>query len=88
MLTTCIQLFGIPGWLTYEIDLANPSSAQRVERGLIAGGIRFFHLDGVFHENQSVATFIETTLVRTTGSDAPVEFLVVPSVPFEIVRRR
>ncbi|MEL6187885.1 MAG: hypothetical protein AAFU79_24950 [Myxococcota bacterium] len=86
--TTGIQLFGTPGWLTYEIDLANPSSAQQVQRGVIAGGIRYFDVDGVFYETQSAATFTETTLVRTTGADAPAESLVVPGVPFEIVRLR
>lgn len=83
-----VQLFGSPAWTTWEVDLARPEEARRVERALVAGGISIFEVDGVFYENESALDFSSTTLVRTTGTDSPAPALTSPGVPFAVLRLR
>ncbi len=80
------QLLGSPGWNTWEINLDRPDEASVTERELVVGGISIFEVDGVFYENDSAPDFSSTTLVRSTGADAPAEALSTPGIPFAVVR--
>jgi hypothetical protein len=85
---TGLGLYGQPNWYTWRTTLSAPTVAERVERAPIAGGITFFELDGVIYQNESDAGFSATTLVRTTGADAPANAMTLPGVPFSIVKVR
>ena len=86
---TAMQLFGLRGWTTWELDLSAPEAARPVQRdNLATGGITFLRVDGVVYENQSVDSFSETTLLRTTGPGSPASALRTPGVPFNIVKLR
>lgn len=85
---TGLGLYGEPAWQTWRTRLTEPTSAERVEREPTIGGIVFFELEGTVYENESSGDYSTTTLIRTTGSDAPSPALVLPGVPFSIVRIR
>jgi hypothetical protein len=80
--------FSAAAWQTYRIHLDAPSSAERTDRPLLAGGIKTFPVDGEIYENESEADFSSTTLIRTTGNDAPAPGLTMPGVIWGIVRVR
>ena len=88
--STGLELFGVPFWQTWEIDLRAPANARRVERepALLAGGITWVEVDGEFYENVSTVDFASTTLYRTTAASGPSPGVVIPGVPFNIVRLR
>jgi len=87
--TTGTGLFGLPGWLTYEIDLTRPDSASPVPRdGLASGGITYFEMDGDVYENQSSADFASTILLRVTGPGAPAPGIRAPGIVFDILPLR
>lgn len=86
--TDLLAPFSVSAWTTWRIALADPASAMRMDRPLIAGGIKFAAIDGQVYQNESSADFSSTTLVRTTGKDAPAPGLVVPGVPWNILRLR
>lgn len=86
--TTGAQLLGAPGWSTWEVDLAQLNDARRIERELVVGGVSIFEVDGVFYENDSALDFSSTTLIRTTGPDAPAPAITAPGLPFAVVRLR
>lgn len=81
-------LFGAPGWSTWEVDLAAPVSARRLEDDLVPGGIRWIPVDGEVYENRSDSTFASSQLIRTTGPDAPAPALTTPGVTFAVLRLR
>ena len=81
-------LFGAPGWSTWEVDLAAPVAATRLEDDLVLGGIRWIPVDGEVYESRSDSTFGSSQLIRTTGPDAPAPGLTTPGVPFAVVRLR
>ena len=83
------ELYASRAWDTRRIDLTNPVSLESIERASVAGGIKFFEVDGEVYENDSAANFSETTLVRTTTDAVSlVPGLRVPGVPFGLVRVR
>ena len=83
------ELYASRAWDTRRIDLTNPVSLESIERASVAGGIKFFEVDGEVYENDSAANFSETTLVRTTTDAVSlVTGLQVPGVPFGLVRVR
>jgi hypothetical protein len=86
--TTYLEPFSVPAWTTWRIELPHPESASRVDRPHIAGGIKFAQVDGQVYQNESSADFASTTLVRTTGNDAPRPGLTVPGVSWNVVRMR
>ena len=87
--TTAFGLFGLRGWMTYEIDLTQPDSASPVARDSLAtGGITFFEIDGNVYENQSSPDFGSTTMLRVTGPGAPAPAIQAPGVVFDILRLR
>ena len=81
-------LFGAPAWETWSVELPVQSGAQRLERELVGGGIRWFEVDGQVYENQSNGYFSSTLLTRTTGPQAPAPALRTPGIPFSIIRLR
>jgi|GEM_PF-4488524 len=83
-----IELFATPAWETWVVDLDDPTSATKLERAPLAGGIKWFEVDGEVYENESQADFSSTTLVRTTGTDTLTPALTVPGAPFNILRLR
>lgn len=86
--TDLLAPFSASAWTTWRIALPHPEASVRIDRPLIAGGIKFAAIDGQVYQNESSADFSSTTLVRTTGEDAPAAGLVVPGVPWNIVRLR
>jgi hypothetical protein len=87
--TSGIQLFGLQGWKTYEIDLTQPDTASPVARDSLAtGGITFFEIDGTVYENRSSPDFGSTTMLRVTGPGAPAPAIRTPGVVFDILRLR
>jgi hypothetical protein len=86
--TDFLAPFSAPAWQTWRLDLGQPPSAERLQRPPIAGGIKFAVVDGKTYQNESSADFGATTLVRTTGPDAPAPGLMVPGVAWNIVRVR
>lgn len=86
--TDLLEPFSVPAWTTWSIALPGAESASPVARPLIAGGIKFVRVDERVYQNESSADFASTTLVRTTGSDAPKAGLEVPGVPWNVVRVR
>ncbi len=87
--TTGFGLFGLQGWMTYEIDLTQPDSASPVARDSLAtGGITFFEIDGNVYENQSSPDFGSTTMLRVTGPGAPAPAIQTPGIVFDILRLR
>jgi hypothetical protein len=86
--TDYLAPFSVSAWTTWRINLLHPASAVRVDRPHIAGGIKFATVDEQVYQNESSADFASTTLVRTTGEDAPAPGLVVPGVPWNILRVR
>ena len=82
------ELYGLPIWATWRIELDSPEGAEAIDRGLLAGGIKVFEIDGEAYENDSALDFSTTTLVRTTGSDAPAPGLEVPGIALSLVRIR
>jgi hypothetical protein len=85
---TGLGLYATPNWHTWRVNLTAPTSAERLERSPIAGGIVFFEIGGAIYQNESDSGFAQTTLVRTTGDDAMASALSLPGVPFSIVRVR
>jgi len=83
--TTAIELFGVPFWETWLIDLDDPTSATKLDRELIAGGITFFEADGGYYENVSAADFSSSMLARTSSTGSSETGLEVPGVPFSVV---
>ncbi|KYF49844.1 hypothetical protein BE08_46165 [Sorangium cellulosum] len=86
--STHLDVFSAPAWQTWRIDLSDPESAERLEHAPRAGGIKVFEVDGHAYENESTADFASTTLVRTTGDDAPARALTMPGVTWGVVRVR
>lgn len=87
--TTVLQLFGARAWNTWRIDLSSPAtSAERMDRPHLAGGIKFFEVDGQVYENDSAADFGRTTLVRTTGKMPFSPGIRVPGITFGVLRLR
>ena len=86
--TGFLEPFSARAWTTWRIDLTEPTRATRVERGLVAGGIKFAEVDGEVYQNASEADFSSTTLVYSTEEGELVEGLVVPGVSWNIVRVR
>lgn len=86
--TGFLEPFSAPAWTTWRVDLSDPDSVARLERAHIAGGIKFAEVDGNVYQNESVADFSSTTLVRTTGSGDLSEALIVPGIPWNVVRVR
>ena len=86
--TNPVELLIQARWNTWEIDLAEPENAQRIEREPAAGQIGFFEIDGVTYENVASDDQASTILVRTTGPGAPAPGLSTVGVPIGIVRLR
>ncbi|MEN0067811.1 MAG: hypothetical protein AAGA48_37125 [Myxococcota bacterium] len=82
--TTGLELYTIPAWRTWRVDLDNPTSAVLLDVPPRIGGV-FFHTDGEsFYENDTVADLSSSTLVKaTTDGDGP-PGLVVPGAPFTL----
>ena len=85
---TGIQLFGTPGWDTWEVNLEPPFEARRVDRDPLAGALLYFVIDGEVYDNETAADFTSTTLVRTTGPGAPAPGLRIAGIPLSILRLR
>ncbi|HEY0467700.1 MAG TPA: hypothetical protein VGC79_26045, partial [Polyangiaceae bacterium] len=85
---TYAEPFSTPAWQTWSIVLANPSVAQQTDEAPLAGGIKTFSVDDQTYQNESTADYGSTTLVRTTGADAPASGLKMPGVVWGIVRVR
>ncbi|MET0341380.1 MAG: hypothetical protein ABW252_10275 [Polyangiales bacterium] len=75
-------------WQTWKIDLSGRTPAIRVERAPMAGGIRAFDVGSAAYENASTANFASTTLVRTTGADAPRPGVSMPGVAWGLLKVR
>ncbi|WP_437966320.1 hypothetical protein WMF04_43080 [Sorangium sp. So ce260] len=86
--STHLEVFSAPSWQTWRIALSDPESAERLEDAPRAGGIKVFEVDGHVYENDSTADFASTTLVRTTGDDAPARALTMPGVTWGVLRVR
>ncbi|MCG8423586.1 MAG: hypothetical protein MJE77_37270 [Proteobacteria bacterium] len=86
--STYQEAFSAAAWQTWRLDLDDPMSAERIDREPLAGGIKVFEVDGHGYENESTANFSSTTLIRTTGSNAPVRGLEMPGTTWGIVRVR
>lgn len=86
--STHLEAFSAPAWQTWQIDLSEPESAERLDDAPRAGGIKVFEVDGHAYENDSTADFASTTLVRTTGDDAPARALTMPGITWGAVRVR
>ena len=86
--TTGFQAFGSPNWTTWEIDLNQPTEARLTDRPPLAGAILYFAVEGEVYDNDTAADFSSTTLVRTTGPDAPAAGLTITGIPLSIVRLR
>lgn len=88
--STAAQLFGVPFWQTWEIDLNDPGPATLVERqpALLAGGITWFEAGDAVYENVSASDFSTTTLYQTNAPEGPTPGAVIPGVPFSIVSLR
>jgi hypothetical protein len=80
--------FSAPNWQTWSISLDNPTVAKRTNEAPLEGGIKTFSADGQTYVNDSAADYSSTTLVRTTGADAPASGLKMPGVIWGIVRVR
>ena len=85
---TSFEIFGIPVWNTWSMDVSAPVDATETEQALLPGGIVFFDVDGVVYENVSTSDFGRTILTRTNGPGAPEPALETPGLPFNIVRLR
>ena len=85
---TSFEIFGIPAWNTWSLDVSAPVDATETEQAPLPGGIVFFDVDGVIYENVSTPDFGRTILTRTNGPGAPAPALETPGIPFNIVRLR
>ncbi|MEN0067514.1 MAG: hypothetical protein AAGA48_35610, partial [Myxococcota bacterium] len=59
---TARELFGLPAWETWQINLASPNEAAPVDRPLLPGGITFFDVDGTIYESVATPDFASSTL--------------------------
>jgi hypothetical protein len=85
---TYLEVYSASAWRTWRVNLTSPEGAEPIERPPLAGGIKAFEVDGRAYENESTQSFASTTLVRTTGPDAPARALQMPGVTWGIVRVR
>ena len=85
---TAQGLFALPVWETWQVDLRGQDAPERLDREYRTGSMQFFRLGDQAYEAATATDFSSTTLVRVTGSDAPLNALVTPGVPFQIVRVR
>lgn len=86
--TTAIELYNGLVWETWELDLARPEEATRLDRRLFGGFIAYFEADGDIYENDPAPDFSSSTLIRTTGPDAPARALTAPGAPLYVVKLR
>ncbi|WP_437810741.1 hypothetical protein [Sorangium sp. So ce1078] len=86
--STHLEAYAAPAWQTWRFELDDPTSAERLDRQPLAGGIKVFEVDEHAYENESTAGFGSTTLVRTTGDGAPARALTMPGVTWGVLRVR
>ncbi|MEL6761453.1 MAG: hypothetical protein AAFP04_13780 [Myxococcota bacterium] len=86
--TTGTQLFSTPAWETWRVTLESSPSATEVTAPALAGGIRYYAIDGEAYQNSSRSDFSATELQRTSGDGIPQTGVTVPGIPFSAFRLR
>lgn len=85
--TGFLDPFSTSAWNTWRVDLLDLSATQ-LDRAAIAGGIKYADVQGRVYQNESETNFSSTTLVRSTEDGDLADALVVPGVPWNVVKVR
>ncbi|MEM6927433.1 MAG: hypothetical protein AAF602_10910, partial [Myxococcota bacterium] len=84
--TTGIELYTVPTWRTWRVDLDAPSAATALDLPPRIGGIVFLSDGEAYYENDTAVNLSSSTLVRATADGDATGGLLVPGTPFSLAR--
>lgn len=83
-----LDVYSAPAWQTWQLDLADPGSASRVDGPPTTGNIKVFEVDGATYQNEATEDFSSTRLTRTSDDEPATTALEMPGVTWGVVRLR